>query len=145
MNINGNFLYNLSTGEIIAKKKTDGDNGTVVDINGENQGGEYVLLDGVQATDNYGTVDMLGIDKIVDLFVHGNLTVEELWNGICNNAHNYSLKKEGDLIVVEFDYIKGDTQKHYKIHCNADAAASQTDDIVVEDISNSIYTENQMS
>ena len=152
--INGKYMYNLSTGETIGIRKSkvteeDGLTGKehtrgIFNSDSEDSNGGWVnfYMLGNNTTSNiqYGSVEDLSFTQIVELFIQGNLTKEELLVGLkAKNIGNINIQDDGDNINATFA-MDGKT---YTLKCATEAAASQTDDKVVDDTSNKITASGQ--
>ena len=149
-NINGKYLYNLTTGETIGVRKSkaseedglQGDEKTrsVYNTDAEDSHGGwvdyYILGDNYNISNKeYGTVEDLSLTQIVELFLAGNLTKAELEVGLkSKNVENLNINENDSNITASFDI----NDKHYNISCSTEAAASQIDSVTIQDWSANI-------
>ena len=128
----GTYLYNLQTGETIGIRKDRNAEGA--ERNGETvtcgysqwSYDEYDLIgnhsiEGIE----YGRVEDLSFDQLVDLFLAGNLTPHELSVGLESKGATYysASHMEGGNYDVSFKY----EGKQYSLSCATDAVRSQLD------------------
>ena len=147
--IKGQYLYNLKTGETIGVRKdkeVDGaqKNGETVNVtDGHFYSKDFDII-GNHSTEGiqYGTVEDLSFDQIVDLFLQGNLTYDELEIGLeakgvdlsGNTGTSYSDKRS---VVFMHE------NKTYHLSCTYDAIKSQIDDKTVENYKNNISVDTE--
>ena len=142
--INGKYMYNLSTGETIGIRKSkvteeDGLTGKehtrgIFNSDSEDSNGGWVnfYMLGNNTTSNiqYGSVEDLSFTQIVELFLQGNLTKEELKVGLqAKGVTGFNVNDNAGTTSASFKF--GD--KNYTLNCASDAAASQVDDNIATD------------
>ena len=154
MDIKGHYLYDLSNGKTIGVKDDNADCFhqkpkaiTISDGSGQwddnNRwadfdilGDDYSLYNSIKNGEiKYGTVQDLSFSQIVELFLQGNMTKEDLQIGLeCKDATNISITDDGQITTAVFTYLG----KQYELNCITEAAKSQIDDVTVNDYSNNI-------
>ena len=150
--INGKYMYNLTTGETIGirKSKTTEEDGLtgnektrgIFNSDSEDSSGgwvDYYMLGNNDVSSasgiQYGSVEDLSFPQLIDLFLSGNLVPDELKVGLASKgATNINIQNNGNMVVATFYY----ENKEYTLKCVADAAASQVDNITVDDYENNI-------
>ena len=145
--INGQYLYNLATGETIGVKK--GNNTSGANTNGQSvtyTDGHYFWEDFYIIGDNsidgiqYGTIEDLSFEKTLELFLQGNLTIEELEIGLrAKNVSGFTYSTTENTVDVQFLY----QDKLYNLSCSKDAAATQIDDKIVENYQDNIIIDDR--
>ena len=75
-----------------------------------------------------GTVNVLNINQVIELFTSGNLTLLEFEKWAKNKRIELNIKKTSESINISFTYQKA----NYNLSCANDAAESQLDTKVVQ-------------
>ena len=137
--IRGKYVYDMVTGKTVGKSCGDIKQDEKQDYNymyaRATTAGywkdtiTYSLLKGVECPEQTGTVEQLSFEQIVNLFLQGNMIVDELKIGLeAKGAKDIKVTEKDGMTTVTFQY----DNKNYTLQCAADAAASQIDDVTDE-------------
>ena len=160
----GRYLYNLHTGETVGVRKQDEDSkneNNTVEHNGETWN---MIGNDLSTNQEYGTVEDLSFEQLCNLFLQGNLEVDEfvkglkskenitpsaedVYSGMNFDVRNIKVTQENGTVTVTFDARAWDMYYNqvtnpgqnaytsYSLTCSVNASESQTDDKVENTLS----------
>lgn len=150
--IHGSYLYNLTNGKTIGRNTSEvdrkgyknaivvkngdyifqgNDNGIYSNESVHDSGARFALLSSAYEADDinndeYGTVEDLLFNQIINLFLNGDMIVSELKIGLeAKGATSIQVTESDGMTIVTFKF----NDKGYSLKCSTDAATSQVDDI----------------
>ncbi|MCQ2753781.1 MAG: hypothetical protein MJ231_01905, partial [bacterium] len=163
----GKYLYNLQTGQTVGVKKEEDNNnvgnGKTVEQNGETWN---MIGNDLNPNQKYGTVEDLSFEQLCNLFLQGNLevdefvkglesksgskSVEDINNGMDKEIYDINVVQENGTVTVTFkaknwNVYNGkacnpgrNAYTTYTLTCSIDASESQTDKKVENTISEEV-------
>lgn len=150
----GKYLYNLCTGETVGVKKQAEETKTEDQKTVEHNNGTWNIIGSdLNPNQEYGTVEDLTFEQLCNLFLQGNLEVDEfvkglqsrtnpsvddIYKGLDKDIKDINVTKENGTVTVTFQarswrvsdgvaLNSGARYTTYTLTCSVDASESQTD------------------
>ena len=151
----GKYLYNIHTGETIGIKKQEDENKSENNKTVEYNNDTWNLIgNDLDPNQEYGTVEDLSFEQLCNLFLQGNLevdefvkglqsktnpSVEDIYNGLDKDVTDIKVTQENGQVTVTFKArtwcVIGNVASNpgerayttYTLTCSVDASNSQTD------------------